>query len=71
MYHRRERTTEDGTTTEDSHVDFLNLIVDLPQAAASYLVCMQRLPHTDVNTHSVTTLALTCKRIESMIPILK
>ena len=32
MYHRRERTTEDGTTedgtTEDSHVDFLNLIVD-------------------------------------------
>ena len=32
MYHRRERTTtarrtEDGTT-EDSHVDFLNLIVD-------------------------------------------
>ena len=29
MYHRRERTTEDGTT-EDSHVDFLNLIVDVP-----------------------------------------
>ena len=33
MYHRREQTTtarrtEDGTT-EDSHVDFLNLIVDL------------------------------------------
>ena len=33
MYHRRERTTtarrtEDGTT-EDSHVDFLNLIVDI------------------------------------------
>ena len=27
MYHRRERT-EDGTT-EDSHVDFLNLIVDI------------------------------------------
>ena len=29
MYHRRERT-EDGTT-EDSHVDFLNLIVDMMQ----------------------------------------
>ena len=29
MYHRRERTTEDGMTTENSHVDFLkNLIVD-------------------------------------------
>ena len=28
MYHRHERTTEDSTTTEDSHVDFLNVIVD-------------------------------------------
>ena len=28
------RTTEDGTTTEDSHVDFLNLIVDIVQEAS-------------------------------------
>ena len=47
MYHRRERTTTarrtEGGTTEDSHVDFLNLIVDAKHTA-SIIIPVDKLP---------------------------